>query len=147
MSHVNTQLIDAVVARVTGLTTTGSRVSKERPEEYTIAETDEPHLVVTEEGDEITQAFPDAYERTVQFRVDVWVKQTGTYGDTLRQCAAEVEAALGTDVTVGGKVLRVFYRGAEVSVSADGDQPVATRRMRFEVPEVVTASNAPEVLL
>lgn len=135
---------------LTGLATTGSSVSLDRPNERTLQASELPALRIYDNGESANNyGFldgADVYERHLNVTVEAAVKQVGTYSATLRTIAVEVETALGGHLTVTGKLVRPWYRGCEMSNSAEGDQPVGVRRMNFELV-IYTAANAPNTLL
>lgn len=132
-NHVRKQLRDAVAAAVTGLTTTGSRVSGYRV--YALdAGTELPALSVyieSEEGDTATVHGPALVERRPSLHVRGFAAAASGVEDTLDTIAKEVETALASGVTVSGKTVRLSYRGCEVQWEA-GDQPCGAIDLRFE---------------
>lgn len=150
MAHAVEQLLTAAASAVTGLATTGTNVSTDRPDEYALQAAELPGLRVYDDGDAAENYGyldgVDVYARTVRLRFEAAAKQSSGYTATLRQVAAEVEAALGGHLTVGGKQVRCWYRGSEMSTGAAGEQPVGVRRMTFEAV-IYTAANAPTTLL
>lgn len=151
MSHVREQLIAAVVTRVTGLTTTGSRVYAQRPVEDTLtpAEIGAGALRVFDDGDEVEAdgEFDAVYQRRrTRVVVDAVAKQNSGLAAQLRTICAEAETALGTALTVTGKSVQLFYQGCEMSDSAEGETVVGQARMRFDAILYTTAA-APETLI
>jgi hypothetical protein len=146
VTHVLTTTLNALVTQVTGLTTTGARVFKERPDEHALQASELPCLRVSEESETATQAGMAAtwtYQRTPVYRIEALTKQVTGYGDTLRQIAEEVETALGSTFTMAGKRFAAVYLQSDVGQTGEGDQVIAIRRMRFGIQHIYTASNAP----
>lgn len=134
MPHARSQIRDAVVTAVTGLTTTGSNVFASRvyPHAtlpslavYTVAES-----VQDEEGTLGTKQ-----HRALEVIVEARAKAAAaaTLDDTLDTIAAEVEAALVADRTLGGLAKWTEYQEAEIELDAEAEQPVGLARLTFAV--------------
>ena len=133
MAHGRKQIRDALVAAVTGLATTGSRVFPSRV--HPLPKDLEPSLLVyamreTSAGD--TMGRPITLERTVTIAVEAVVKESTTADDTLDQVAAEVEAAVGGDPHLGGIVLDTVLTETDIAFSGEGEMPVGRMRLEFE---------------
>jgi hypothetical protein len=150
MAHVRQQLIDAVVTRVTGLTTTAARVFAERPEAYALQDADLPCLLVYDDGEpQVTELAlaTRIVDRTIALRVEVVAKAVSGLAATLRTACSEVETALGSAVTVGSIPVDVLYRRTEsIAPDAETDRPVGRLVLFFEA-QLATAAAAPDVLL
>ena len=130
MSHKRTSIRNAVVAALTGLTTTGSRVyaSRLRP----LAATDLPAILVSTGAEDL----PDeawlygnaGIKRTLAMRLDVMVKAASGYEDTADTILAEIEAVLFATPThnrLGGLVHSVSLASIEDPEMDDStDKPV-----------------------
>lgn len=150
MAHVRQQLINAVVTRLTGLTTTSTRVFAERPEAYALQESDLPCLLIYDDGEpQVTDLVLHTriVERTVTLRVEGLAKATSGLSTTLRTICSEVETALGTAVTVDSRAVDVLYRRTDaIAPDADSDRPVGRIVLSFEA-QLATAAAAPDALL
>ena len=149
MAHVRDQLVAAVVARLTGLATTGARVYAERPEAYALQESDLPCLLVYDDGEQAVDLVlaTRIVERTVALRVEGVAKAASGLSATLRTICSEVETALGSAVTVDGRAVDVFYRRTEaIAPDAESDRPVGRVVLSFEA-QLATAAAAPDALL
>ena len=150
MAHVRQQLVDAVVTRLTGLTTTAARVFADRPEDYALQESELPCLLVYDEGEPQVAELAlhtRILDRTVALRVDAVVKSVSGASTTVRTICSEVETALGSAVTVDGKAVDVLYRRTDYAPpAADSDRPVARISMFFEA-QLATAAAAPDALI
>lgn len=157
MPHVREQLAVAVVARLTGLTTTGARVYRQRPQEYALQPVTElPALRVFLLGDQASASGIGVpfYERIASLRIDGVAKVSlGTTAGTnpldtlLNLIASEVETALATEIEFAvGKTTLLLYRGTTVDDSAAGDQPVGVVAMTWDAV-IYTNHGAPDVSL
>lgn len=136
MAHARTQIRNAIVAAVTGLTTTGSSVFSSRV--WPIQQSELPALVVYNDGDavdgDMTTGLLGArkYSRVVSVIVESYAVGVSGVEDQIDQIEVEVMIALSADPTLGGlaKSLTMVRSGITLSES---DQPVATSRMAFDV--------------
>ena len=119
MAHVRKQIRDAVVTAVTGLTTTGNNVSASRV--YPVEQSKLPHILVytTDEAISLEGGTLDAPMRGLTVRISGIAEDNSTLDDTLDQIAAEVEAAIGADVTQGG--LSISTDLSETSIELQGE--------------------------
>lgn len=138
MAHVRKQVRDAVIARVTGLTTTASRVYASRVDPLSSAQV--PALTIRN-GAEIVQraslGSPNPYVRRTQ-SVVIGVHATGDdVWDTIDVICAEVEVAMlgsQTAVTLGGLAIDTELQGIDAPrVSGEGATLVASVEMMFQV--------------
>lgn len=143
--HLHKQIRSAVVTKLTGLTTSGSRVYANRLQPLPDAMS--PTLLVTLDEEIATQATfhtNPIYERDLRLSVAAIYKAASALDDTLDLMSKEVETALAAGITVGSRTLDVFYAG----MSCDGEQadkPVGIKRMSFSI-QYTAAANAPDVL-
>lgn len=139
MAHVRKQVRDAVIARVTGLATTASRVYASRVDPLEVGMV--PGLIVRN-GDELVErvalGMPSPLVRRAQtVIVAPHVRATSAIDDALDQVAEEVEEALLGSVdglTVGGLAVDVqLVNIGEPRISGDGDRLVAAMDMQFQI--------------
>lgn len=144
-SHLHKQIRDALVTKLTGLTTSGSRVYANRLQPLPDALS--PTLLVTldeEKASDLTFGNPPMLERELTAVVTAVAKATSALDDTLDLMSQEVEVALAAGITVGSKTLYPIYSGMSFD-DEQGDKPVGAKRMTFTV--VFSAmSNAPDSL-
>ena len=144
-NHLHRQIREAVVTKLTGLTTTGSRVYANRL--LPLPDATSATLLVTLDEETATQAsfhtYPK-YELELRLSVAAVCKASSGIDDTLDQVAKEVEVALADGITVGAVNLPVFYTGMTFE-DVLGDKPVGIKRMSFSV-QFTAAANAPDVL-
>jgi hypothetical protein len=143
--HVRKQLRTALATRLTGLTTTSTRVHGYRVDPLQISEL--PALSVEVLGDEvedITVHGPAQQERVVEVHVKGIAGTVGIPDDTLDLIAKEVEIALATVLTVASKSVQMHYRRCQIEFS-DGEKVAGVIDMEF-VAKLFTVANAPDVL-
>ena len=131
MSHARTQIRDAIVARITGLTTTGASVFKSRV--FPIDDSPLPALVVYTNDEENTNAsmgYPRLQQRQVEVFVEGYAKSTGQVDDLLDTIAKEVETAISADITLGGKCRDCYITHTALQLQ-DGDKNVGVVRMTW----------------
>lgn len=130
--HLHKQIRAALVAKLTGLTTTGSRVYANRLQP--LPDAMQPTLLVTldEERADVMTIGIVTYDRTLDAVVTAVAKASSALDDTLDQMSKEVETALATGITVGGRVLDCLYSGMSFE-DEFGDKPAGAKRMTFSI--------------
>jgi len=129
MAHVRKQIRDAVVTAVTGLTTTGSNVFRNRV--FPLETSKLPGLCVFTKSESVdfdTLHIPRSIMRTLDLGVEAYVVATSNYDNTLDTIAVEVEEALAADVTLGGLSKDLQVTAFEADFIGDGEQTVAVGR-------------------
>ncbi|MGB1527723.1 MAG: hypothetical protein ACPHDJ_04070 [Candidatus Puniceispirillaceae bacterium] len=129
MAHVRKQIRDAVVTAVTGLTTTGSNVFRNRV--FPLETSKLPGLCVFTKSESVdfdTLHIPRSIMRTLDLGVEAYVVATSNYDNTLDTIAVEVEEALAADVTLGGLSKDLQVTAFEAEFIGDGEQTVAVGR-------------------
>ncbi len=136
MSHACQQIREALAARVTGLTTCGTRVFQSRmvPQETL------PLLLVTTNDEEINPGtIGNIYERVLSVSIIGLAKATGSVDDTLDTIAAEVEVAMSAE-----------YWAELVAINVGFDETLEKPVGRIELVYRVTyrtASSVPGTIL
>jgi hypothetical protein len=146
MAHARDQIRDAVLAAVTGLTTTKKHVFASRVHPITDAEL--PCLLVftrSESSVPVTMHPPRRFERVLTVMVEGYVKMTTGYDDRLDRIAVEVETALYNNPSLNGLVRDIFLSDTEIKLVGDGEMPVAVVSMSFAA-KYHTLENDPETL-
>ncbi|MBU0752366.1 MAG: hypothetical protein KJ787_13920 [Gammaproteobacteria bacterium] len=144
--HLHKQIRSAVVTKLTGLTTSGSRVHANRL--APLPDALSPSLLVTldeERASGLTIHQPQAQERELTLSVSAVAKATAALDDTLDLMSKEVEIALAAGITVGSQTLQAFYTGMSFE-DVQSDKPVGIKRMTFSIP-FTAMSNAPDTLI
>lgn len=144
-NHAHTQIRSAVVAALTGLATSGTRVFANRLYPLTAAELPALRVYLDEESAEPLSVHVQASSRVLSLSVEACAKANAALDDTLDQIGKEVEIALAAGLNVAGAYLQPIYTG--MSFTDDmADQPVGVKRMTFSIP-FEAAAGAPDVLL
>lgn len=139
MSHIRTAIRDDIVTALTGLTTTGSNVYPTRI--YPVREESLPGLAIytlSEDTSYQTINPPRTQNRILQVVVEAYVKTVSDYDDTMDTISAEIEAALYTDLTRGGRAQDTRVISFEADISDQGDQPMILGRLTVEVQYATT---------
>jgi len=147
MAHAIQQIHDLIIAKVTGLTTTGANVFTGRV--HPIERSEMPCLLVST-GDEAvsyeTIGGPRAQRRDLTLEIDIVVSVNDTMESLMNTVQLEVENALSADTKLGSSVFDVKYIGRNKFLSGDGEKQVGITRLNYSVPFEVL-ENAPDTLL
>lgn len=139
--HARTQVRDAVIAALTGLTTTGPRAGGLRLAIY--EESELPALeITTPEEDANPAGFDGTVRRAVLVQVTGTAKQDGDIDKTLDTIAKETEAALLAPLTVGAAAVRVDYEGMRKTFDDSTDLHTGAIEMRFRADLFTTAPDS-----
>lgn len=148
--HVREAIAQAVLTAITGLTTTGANVFRDRDtDENPLHATEIPALTVTDDGEPaevVSLGVSRLLERRMRITVAAHVKATSGYSTLLNTILSELETALGATGSLGGakQVDLVEVRQREISDVAD--KPTVRQDFTFEC-FYITAHNAPDVAL
>lgn len=143
--HVRQQLRDAVLTRLTGLTTTGARVYKGRA--LPVGDSSIPGLMIytaTEDATDATMAFD--VERRIGVVVEGVAKSSANVDDVLDTITKEVEIALSTALTLGAATTILTYQSITKDLGDGLDKPNGVVRIVFEAV-LFTPVGQPDVLL
>lgn len=145
--HIFEQCMDAVVAAVTGLSTTGARVIADKVDP--LDADDMPGLAVVQIGASLEpQTLPAPRRMSVALDIDVTAyskKPTATAARTeLNQIVKEVAIAMYADRSLGGAAKYVTQLQVDYEFTGDTDKPTASARMRWQV-FTGYLENAPDV--
>ncbi len=146
-NHLRRQIREAVATAVTGLTTTGSRVFQSRV--YPLELTDLPALLIatlSETSEPVTIHGPRELMRVLSVQVSGITKATADLDDALDGICKEVEIALASDITLGGKCKSVTLTTTSMELTGGSDTPVGRATMVFKV-DYYAMENAPDVAL
>ncbi len=151
-AHIRTQIRDAFVTLVTGLSTTGAHVFKER--EHQLADADMPGLRVYTTDERLNDsldnqstdaAVPYLQRREITLVCEALAKANSTLDETLLQIQKEVEAAVATNPTLGGLAkLHCRLQQAANAVGYNTEVAAEQNMLTFKVT-AYTMSNAPDV--
>ncbi len=134
MAHLRNQIRDAVVTRLTGLSTTGSNVFRSRI--YPLENNKLPGLCIFTKSEATTfdtLTRPRSISRVLEIGVEAYVKAISNYDNTLDTIAVEVEEAIASDVTFSNLAKDTQVTSFDADFSGDGEQPVAIGRFTIEV--------------
>ncbi|MCX5513423.1 hypothetical protein C3941_23830 [Kaistia algarum] len=132
MSHAREQIRDAVVAALTPLVTTGSRVKDSSP--YPEPPGGLPSLIVFTPSEQPNDRFSSLtiQGRTLSLFVVGYAEGVLVDG-TLDTIAAEVETALAASGNLGGLVKLIEYQGTAVAITGDAKKRAGEIRLSFNV--------------
>jgi len=148
MPHARETIRNAAVALLTGLSTTGARVYKDRLQARPLETSELPCILVTTGGETVegsTVHAPAVIQRELELQVIGVVRALTGLDDTLDDIALEVETALSGG-TLSTKADVALASIDEPSFDGSVDMPVARQTMRFRVT-YATAANAPGTLI
>ena len=145
--HFAIQVRDSVIAAVTGLATTGSRVYSAHTRDDALLFTGglpgilvlTPREDVQKDGD-LSTVF---YQRTASIDLIAIVEKTAALpdiGDLVFQIAKEIEIALASPLTVAGRQVQFYLSGSiETESSEQGDRLVAMLILPVQALYLTTA--------
>lgn len=148
--HIRTQIRDAVVAAVTGLTTTGTRAYAARPKTRPLQGSELPALLVytnDTEGEDIAGTLGSRrLAHVTDLVVEGYAKGTGDVDKTLDTIEKEVRVALEATPTLGGKCKTLTFSGSSKDDADDTDQPTYVIRITWRC-EYHTREGVPDAAL
>lgn len=145
-NHLHRQIREAIVTKLTGLATTGANVVGSR--DIVLDGNRLPGLRVYLDGETaqpLTLHANHIQERRLDVLVDACAKAVSGLENTLDQIKLEVEVALAAGITVGGKLLDVYYAGIRPDDDQQADKPAGVKTLQFLVP-FFCPSTAPDTL-
>ncbi len=131
MTHARQQIREAVATALTGLTTTGSKVYQSRmlPQ----GDAGLPCLLITTASEEIDGTVQAHQLRDLTIVVRGYARAVANLDDTLDVICAEVETALQTAGTLGGKVPGgLMLQRIETDLDDALDKPAGVVEMQFK---------------
>lgn len=135
MAHVRQTIRDKIKILLTGLTTTGSTVYASRVYDHKTL----PALAIyaldeqsSDDLDNVTFTSTNQH-RLLNIAIEARAKATSSVDATLDTISAEIETALfaGGDTTLDGTCKYFEYKGLEVELSGEQEQPSGLMTMRF----------------
>jgi hypothetical protein len=133
MAHVRKQIRDNIKTTLTGLSTTGANVFASRV--YPIQSAAMPGLCIytsSEQVEALSIKPPRGVVRSLEVSVEAYV-ESATPDDVLDTIAAEIEAAMTTDLTRGGTAKDTRLTSFEADFAGEGEKPVVVGRFIFEI--------------
>lgn len=143
MSHVRTQIRNALVARLTGLTTTGSAVHGQRTQPTPAVP---PFLKVWigDDNGELLNVTDDMNEqRTAEIVIEAYAKAEGDMESTLDQIALEVQTQIATtpDRTFGGLIKLLGAPRIEPDVDDSLEATAGLNRITYPITYFIAGTN------
>lgn len=136
MAHVRTQIRNALVTALTGLTTSGPRVFASRV--YPVSEAELPCLLITtsdEQAEVANLQWRMAQRRELGIEITALAQSVSGVENTLDTMLEEVETALyltQTQATLSGLLLHPLRLDAvEVNLDGDGQRPAGALTLRL----------------
>jgi len=146
-THAREQIRDAIVTLVTGLTTTSTRVHKSRT--YNFAQGALPCLNVVCESEELVDELSSPRHTRIAdatFVIEGRAQAKSDLDETLDDIAAEVEKAIAADYTLSNKAHFIWYQGADIEMSEEGEKPIGMIRLFFRVRYQTTVADPTAIL-
>jgi hypothetical protein len=145
--HAREQIRDKVVAKVTGLTTTGTRVYPSR--KYPLDDDLFPGLCVytlNEVIDEEEGKLAGIQFRSVDIVIEGYDALVAGLDDKMGDIATEVETSLFADRFLTGSLSALDLVSTEVDLNVEAAKPVGMIKLTFKA-QYLTAEGAPTVTL
>jgi len=154
VTHVRAQITAALANTLGRISTTGGRVHVARPENWPLATTQLPALLLYADAESVATteilAWPRRLERTLQVRVEVLAEDDDDLESTLSAMLAEIEAAIGASKAAsscGGLLVHPLTL-VDVDVTRDADAGRTVGRLVTTwTGTYYTYSNAPETAI
>ena len=130
--HVRHQIRNQVVTQLTGLATTGSNVYDSRI--YPLEDGNLPAILIytkSEVSEPLDIGSNRTLERVLSLNVEVYVKSTSSFEDTLDTICKEVEVAIAADPTLSGKAKDCHLESTEIEFNSEGEKPLAFATLTF----------------
>lgn len=135
MSHVRTQIRDAIVAL---LTPVFAPVEVIPDSYYNLPKDTESAVLVyansdAPDHDSVVMGKPRLFYRELTLSIELLHKATAGFTAALDDMAVVVEKALATDLQVGGLALDIQIGPTSIGVDVDGEKPVGFARLQYNV--------------
>ena len=134
MSHARQKIRDAVVALVTGLTTTGSRVFDTRLYNLEPSE-DLPGLVIytKNESSERSDFSPNNYSRELEVIIEGYAETNSLVENVLDTISLEVENVMGANPLLSNTATTSELNATEIEFDVMGEKPIGIIRLTYSV--------------
>lgn len=145
MKHARQSIREAVITLLSGI----AGVTLERSRVYPMVTL--PVISVyangeVSESENESMPSPLRYSRRLQLQVDIAVEAVTGFDDTVDDYAAQVEAALAADVTLGGTATDSVLTRTTIDMDGSGDKPIAIARLQYEVWYRTTGTDPENVI-
>lgn len=143
MSHVRTQIRAALVAHLTGLSTTGTAVFGQRTRPNTDVL---PYLKVWigDDSGEMTTVGTDYIEqRSADLVIEAYAKDSADMESVLDQIALEVQQriATATDLSFGGLIKMILAPRIEPDVDDSLEKPCGVNRITYPITYFIAGTD------
>tara|TARA_R110000803_G_scaffold79171_2_gene144706 strand:- start:2866 stop:3324 length:459 start_codon:yes stop_codon:yes gene_type:complete len=133
-NHLRTQIRDQIKTTLTGLTTTGSRVYDSRV--YPLASDGTPAIIIytkSEDSEPLDMGTNTTriINRNLTIAVEIYVKATSSFDNTIDTCCKEIETAIYTDPTLNGLAKDCYLESTEIDFNSEGEAPLAMATLNF----------------
>lgn len=134
MSHLRQQIRDRIKTTLTGLTSTGTRVTDSRV--YPIESDGTPAIVIYTKSEDsqpldMGTVSTRIIDRNLTVAVEVYVKATSDFDNVLDTCCKEIETAIYADPTLNGLAKDCYLESTEIDFNSEGEAPVAYATLSF----------------
>lgn len=144
-NHVRQQIREQFGTTLNNLTTTGTRVYQSRV--YPLATGGTPALLIYTKSEESAPEVMGANRlstRNLMVAVEIYVKATSNFDDTIDTSAKEVEIAVASDPTLGGLAKDCYLESTEIDFNPEGEAPLAFATLNF-LTNYYVLEQAPDV--
>ena len=135
MSHVRTQIRDAVADAMLSISGIDTRVFRTRV--YPMDKASLPGICVyaDSESSELTTIGSSAsYVRTLSVQIEVYVRGSTDVDETLDGYSVSVETKMATDSTLADLVLQTVLSSTEIDiVGGDSEKPVGVLKLSYDI--------------
>jgi hypothetical protein len=147
MSHGRTQIRNALVTALTGLTTTGARVFAHRIHPVTDAEL--PCLMISTDAEQVVYASlksPRHQVRELTASVRILARATSNLTTTLDTSCTEIEAAILANLSLGGVCRDIRIDRTDITLDDGAERPTGMATLTLII-EWATREGVPETPL
>ena len=141
-NHLRQQIRDQIKTTLTGLTTTGNRVTDSRV--YPIASNGTPALVIytkSETSEPIVIGIDRLMSRELSVVVEGYAKAISNFDNIIDTISKEVEEAIAADTTLNGLVKDCYLESTEIEFNAEGEKPLGYVSLTFLTNYYVKETN------
>tara|TARA_X000001036_G_C20202590_1_gene612176 strand:- start:126 stop:572 length:447 start_codon:yes stop_codon:yes gene_type:complete len=145
--HIRNQIREQIGTTLNNLTTTGTRVYQSRV--YPLESGGTPALLIytkSEDSEPMVIGSNRSSERNLSVAVDIYVKATANFDDTIDTSAKEVEIAIAADPTLNGLAKDCYLQSTEIEFNAEGEKPLAVASLTF-LTNYYVREQAPDVAI
>ena len=131
-NHVRQQIREQIGSTLNNITTTGNRVYQSRV--YPLETGGTPALLIytkSEDSNPEVIGTNRLLTRNLIVAVEIYVKATSNFDDTIDTSAKEVEIAIAADTTLNGLAKDCYLQSTEIEFNAEGEAPLATATLNF----------------